>query len=67
MNNILEDGDLDEALSAAHAVAMMLFNLRCRDMCANHFTHGTSEQRKYWFMKEAIKRVTSNKEILLTK
>jgi predicted metalloprotease len=45
MNNILEDGDLDEALSAAHAVAMMLFNLRCRDICANHFTHGTSEQR----------------------
>jgi hypothetical protein len=30
MNAILEDGDLDEALSAAHAVGEMLSNLKCK-------------------------------------
>jgi hypothetical protein len=65
MNTILEDGDIDEALSAAHAVGDDAINLKCKVILFRIFTHGTSEQRKYWFMK-AIKPVTLIKVILLT-
>jgi predicted metalloprotease len=51
MNTILEDGDIDEALSAAHAVGDDAINLKCKVILFGIFTHGTSEQRKYWFMK----------------
>jgi predicted metalloprotease len=52
MNNILEDGDIDEALSAAHAVGDDAIQSKMQGhIVPESFTHGTSEQRKYWFMK----------------
>lgn len=52
MNNILEAGDLDEALSAAHAVGDDAIQSKMQGrIVPESFTHGTSEQRKYWFMK----------------
>lgn len=52
MNNILEDGDLDEALSAAHAVGDDAIQAKMQGhIVPESFTHGTSKQRKYWFMK----------------
>ncbi|MFL9829676.1 neutral zinc metallopeptidase [Flavobacterium sp. ST-87] len=52
MNNILEDGDIDEALSAAHAVGDDAIQAKMQGhIVPESFTHGTSVQRKYWFMK----------------
>ncbi|TDE03552.1 KPN_02809 family neutral zinc metallopeptidase [Flavobacterium hiemivividum] len=52
MNNILEAGDLDEALSAAHAVGDDAIQSKMQGhIVPESFTHGTSEQRKYWFLK----------------
>lgn len=52
MNQILEEGDIDEALSAANAVGDDAIQKRVRgEVEPDSFTHGTSEQRKYWFMK----------------
>jgi predicted metalloprotease len=44
----LGGSDIDEALSAAHAVGDDAFSQNSRTYCSN--THGTS-QRKAWFMK----------------
>jgi predicted metalloprotease len=52
MKNFLEDGDLDDALSAAHAVGDDAIQSKMQGhIVPESFTHGTSEQRKYWFMK----------------
>ncbi|MFA9193451.1 neutral zinc metallopeptidase [Flavobacterium sp. FBOR7N2.3] len=52
MNDVLEDGDLEEALSAAHAVGDDAIQAKIQGhIVPESFTHGTSEQRKYWFMK----------------
>ena len=52
MNNVLEIGDIDEALSAAHAVGDDAIQAKMQGhIVPESFTHGTSEQRKYWFMK----------------
>jgi predicted metalloprotease len=52
MNTMLEEGDLDEALSAAHAVGDDAIQAKMQGhIVPESFTHGTSEQRKYWFMK----------------
>lgn len=52
MNNFLEEGDIDEALSAAHAVGDDAIQSKIQGhIVPESFTHGTSEQRKYWFMK----------------
>jgi predicted metalloprotease len=52
MNNFLEEGDIDEALSAAHAVGDDAIQAKIQGhIVPESFTHGTSEQRKYWFMK----------------
>lgn len=52
MNQILEEGDIDEALSAANAVGDDAIQKRVSgEVKPDSFTHGTSEQRKYWFMK----------------
>ena len=65
MNAILEDGDLDEALSAAHAVGDDAIQAKIQGhIVPESFTHGTSEQRKFWFMK-GYKPAISNKEIPL--
>jgi predicted metalloprotease len=48
----LDIGDIDEALSAAQAVGDDAIQKRMRGhIVPESFTHGTSEQRKYWFMK----------------
>ncbi len=48
----LEAGDIDEALSAANAVGDDAIQKRTQgSVQPDSFTHGTSEQRKYWFMK----------------
>ena len=48
----LDADDIDEALSAAHAVGDDAIQKRMQGhVVPDSFTHGTSEQRKYWFMK----------------
>ncbi len=48
----LEAGDIDEALSAAHAVGDDAIQKRMQGyVVPDAFTHGTSEQRKHWFTK----------------
>lgn len=45
-------GDIDEALSAAQAVGDDAIQSKMQgQIVPESFTHGTSEQRKYWFMK----------------
>ncbi|MGZ9676194.1 KPN_02809 family neutral zinc metallopeptidase [Flavobacterium sp. GNP001] len=52
MKNFLEEGDLDDALSAAHAVGDDAIQSKIQGhIVPESFTHGTSEQRKQWFMK----------------
>ena len=48
----LQEGDIDEALSAANAVGDDAIQKRTRgSVNSDSFTHGTSAQRKEWFMK----------------
>jgi len=48
----LEEGDIDEALSAANAVGDDAIQKRTQGhVVPDSFTHGTSQQRKEWFMK----------------
>ncbi|MGV3459254.1 MAG: neutral zinc metallopeptidase [Flavobacterium sp.] len=52
MNNVLEDGDIEEALSAANAVGDDAIQNRTQGHADQEtFTHGTSAQRMYWFKK----------------
>ncbi|WP_300566728.1 neutral zinc metallopeptidase, partial [Flavobacterium sp.] len=48
----LDADDIDEALSAAQAVGDDAIQTRMQGhVVPESFTHGTSEQRKHWFMK----------------
>ncbi len=48
----LEEGDIDEALSAANAVGDDAIQSKMQgQVVPDSFTHGTSEQRMYWFKK----------------
>ncbi len=48
----LEEGDIEEALSAASAVGDDAIQKRMQgDVRPDSFTHGTSDQRMKWFMK----------------
>lgn len=48
----LEEGDIEEALSAAHAVGDDAIQSKMQGhVQPDTFTHGTSEQRIYWFKK----------------
>ena len=48
----LDTDDIDEALSAANAVGDDAIQKRMQGhIVPDSFTHGTSEQRKYWFTK----------------
>lgn len=48
----LEEGDIQEALSAANAVGDDAIQKRTRgDVVPDSFTHGSSEQRMKWFLK----------------
>lgn len=50
--NLLEAGDVEEALTAASAVGDDTIQKRARGyVVPESFTHGTSEQRKEWFYK----------------
>lgn len=52
MKQYLEEGDIDEALSAAHAVGDDAIQKRVQGhVTPDSFTHGTSKQRKEWFTK----------------
>lgn len=49
-NHILEAGDIEEALSAANAVGDDAIQKKMQgQVVPDSFTHGTSEQRMYWF------------------
>jgi uncharacterized protein len=49
-NAMLEPGDIEEALSAAHAVGDDAIQSKMQgQVVPDSFTHGTSEQRMYWF------------------
>ncbi|MDQ3051472.1 MAG: neutral zinc metallopeptidase [Bacteroidota bacterium] len=52
MNNILEEGDIEEALNAANAIGDDRLQMESQGyVVPESFTHGTSEQRMYWFKK----------------
>ncbi|PZR20904.1 MAG: metalloprotease [Flavobacterium psychrophilum] len=52
MHDILEEGDIEEALSAANAVGDDAIQKRMQGhVVPDSFTHGSSEQRMYWFKK----------------
>lgn len=52
MNNILEAGDIEEALTAANAIGDDRLQMESQGyVVPDAFTHGTSEQRMYWFKK----------------
>ena len=50
--DILEEGDVDEAVNAAAAVGDDRIQMQSQGyVVPDSFTHGTSEQRKAWFLK----------------
>jgi predicted metalloprotease len=52
MKNILEEGDIEEGINAAAAVGDDRIQKRSRGyVVPDSFTHGTSKQRAYWFLK----------------
>ncbi len=49
---ILEEGDIEEALNAANAIGDDRLQMQSQGyVVPDGFTHGTSEQRMYWFRK----------------
>jgi uncharacterized protein len=52
MKNVLDPGDIDEALNAANAIGDdRLQKMSQGYVVPDAFTHGTSKQRMYWFKK----------------
>lgn len=52
MKNILEPGDIEEALNAANAIGDDRLQMQAQGyVVPDAFTHGTSEQRVRWFKK----------------
>ena len=52
INNVLEPGDIEEALAAANAIGDDRLQKQSQGyVVPDAFTHGTSEQRMYWFKK----------------
>ena len=50
--NLLEEGDLEEAMTAASAVGDDRIQMQAQGyVVPDSFTHGTSDQRKRWFYK----------------
>lgn len=55
MKNILEAGDIEEAMNAAQAVGDDRIQMQSRGyVVPDSFTHGTSEQRMTWFKRGFI-------------
>ena len=55
MKNILEEGDVEEALRAAHAIGDDNIQKKSQGyVVPESFTHGTSEQRMRWFKKGLV-------------
>jgi predicted metalloprotease len=55
MKDILEEGDLEEALRCAHAIGDDRLQKQARGyVVPDSFTHGTSEQRMRWFKKGVL-------------
>jgi predicted metalloprotease len=51
-NQVIEQGDIEEALSAANAVGDDRLQQQAQGrVVPDAFTHGTSEQRMYWFKR----------------
>ena len=51
-NTMLEEGDIEEALSAANAVGDDAIQKKMQgQVVPDSFTHGTSQERMYWFKK----------------
>jgi predicted metalloprotease len=51
-NHFLEEGDIEEALSAANAVGDDAIQKKTQgQVFPDSFTHGTSQQRMYWFRR----------------
>ena len=52
MKNILEQGDIEEALNAANAIGDDNLQKQAQGhVVPESFTHGTSQQRMYWFKR----------------
>lgn len=52
MLNVVEEGDINEALNAAHAIGDDRLQKRSQGyIVPESFTHGTSQQRAFWFKK----------------
>jgi uncharacterized protein len=52
MKNVLEENDIEEALNAANAIGDDRLQKESRGyVVPESFTHGTSQQRVYWFKK----------------
>jgi predicted metalloprotease len=52
MNNMIEDGDYEEAMNAASAIGDDRLQKQARGyVVPDSFTHGTSAQRQRWFKK----------------
>jgi len=52
MKNVLDKGDIEEALNAANAIGDDRLQKKSTGVVVpDAFTHGTSEQRMYWFKK----------------
>jgi predicted metalloprotease len=52
MKNILEEGDIEEAMNAANAIGDDRLQMESQGyVVPDAFTHGTSKQRMYWFKK----------------